>query len=68
MQLQRTAYHAWLFKSNKGNTEAISAQLYSDITQDNNPQAWKILEATKDEAITNETFTKAANLIKQLYQ
>jgi len=64
--LEKTAYHAYLNKL--GSIQEISAEIHRSITQDNNAQSWKLLEATGDIAYTSETFDKAAELIKTLYK
>lgn len=64
--LEKTAYHAYLNKF--GTRKEIAAEIHRAVTQENNPQAWKLLEATGDTAYTSETFDKAAELIKNLYK
>jgi len=64
--LEKTAYFAYLNKF--GTLKEIAAEIHRSITQDNNAQSWKLLEATGDTAYTSETFDKAAELIKALYK
>ena len=60
--MRLTAYHEWLIKTCKRNKNLIIHTLKRDCNN-NNPQAFDLLEATGDKEYTLETFAKAADLL-----
>lgn len=77
LKIKRTAYMQFLMNSTyagiaieaikRGFTGAwerlIANQLYQDIYNDQNPQAFELLDLTGDTNYTKETFLKAAYLV-----
>lgn len=76
--LNRTAYMSWLMQTTYSQVaikailmgtiegaweEAISEQLFADIYNDQNPQAFDLLNLTGDTNYTRDTFLKAAYLV-----
>jgi hypothetical protein len=66
--LEKTAYFSWLNRESGGDVNKLASIIKHDVTEDNNPQAWDLLTATGDKSFTQETFLKAAKLIKSLYE
>lgn len=60
---QLTAYHRWLLKHYQTENELASRLLY-DIVEQQNPQAFDLLNKTGDKIYNQDTFLKAARLLK----
>lgn len=66
--MQKTAYLSWLYNVTEGDALELSEIIKHHVIEDANPQAYDLLAATEDKAYTNETFTKAAKLVKNLFE
>lgn len=64
--IQVTAFHHWLMKATDGDEKRIAHFLRGEVIFERNPQAFELLEATGDITYTNDTFEKAARLVKQI--
>lgn len=64
--IEPTAYHKYLFKITEGNPVRLANQLVSDVVNDQNPQAFELLEQTGDIEYTPETFIKAAKILCEI--
>ena len=63
---QPTAYHRYLWSKCEGHPVALANELVSNVVNDQNPQAFDLLELTGDIEYTAETFVKAAKLLTEI--
>lgn len=66
IQIKPTAFHRYLIRETDGDEKNIVQVLRFLVVYERNPQAFELLEATGDVTYTNETFEKAARLVKQI--
>jgi hypothetical protein len=62
-QIELTAFHKWLMKITGGDVIKLTEQLMHEVLNNQNPQAYGLLEATGDKNYTRQTFVKASELL-----
>jgi len=65
-KIEATAFHKWLFIKTKGHPVAVANELVNQVVNNQNPQAFELLELTGDREYTPETFVKAAKILCDL--
>lgn len=65
-KIEPMAFHYWLMKVSEGNPVKIAEVLTNEIINNQNPQAFELLEATGDKNFTPDTFIKASELVRTI--
>ena len=64
--IKPTAFHKWLMKITGGDAVMLAEQLTHEVVNNQNPQAFDLLEATGDKHYTPQTFLKASELLRTI--
>ncbi len=64
--LTPTAFHKWLMRESDGNVVKLAGLIHNEIVNNQNPQAFELLDATGDVRYDEHTFVKAAKLLNQI--
>lgn len=65
-QIKPTAFHKWLMKVTGGDVVTLAELLTHEIINNQNPQAFDLLQATGDKNYTPQTFVKASELVRTI--
>ena len=62
-EFELLAYHKWLIRCSDKDRRTLAGLILKDVVDDQNEMAFELLALTGDEKYTEETFSKAADIL-----